>query len=67
MDNAKQRFIGFMQEDIAEWEEAAKSAEYLVEYVAGAEQKDQMVACAQNYRNRVKGLRNLIELVKKQD
>jgi hypothetical protein len=67
MDNAKQQFIDFMQEDIAEWEKAAESAEYLVEYVAGAEQKDQMAACAQNYRNRVKGLRNLIELVKKLD
>ena len=67
MDNAKQQFIDFMQQDIAEWERAAKSAEYLVEYVEGAQQKNQMIACAENYRNRVKVLRDLIELVKMQD
>ncbi len=62
-----QRFIEVLEEDIKNWEDAAKACETVIPHLVGDDQKEQWRARGQSYRAQAQSHRMLIALVKAEE
>jgi hypothetical protein len=65
MHPAAQRFIEVLSEDVAAWENAATSCEYVVQYLSDPKARKEWEGMAKEYRARAESYKSMIEHTKK--